>query len=291
MVPPGEYTLSNGVNSKRMAQKARATNVDYAVPAVDRAIDILELMVERNAPVTIQEVADALKLPKASVFRIFRTLENRGYLVYTEDNKRYILGPRVLILGSRITKEENLRQISNSHLFALAQDTRQTVQLGILFGYKVLYIDQVRTTAVTDIYIEPTGTPFEVNISAGGKVIVANLPREERDDFLKHAEFASPTENTITDRNAFRKEVEEVAAAGYATDDQEFAVGIRCIAAPIFDAKGSCVASVGITGHISKISDEAMPQLVERTRRTADDISFSLGYTAPASSPHQAISF
>jgi DNA-binding IclR family transcriptional regulator len=250
----------------------------YIVPAVDRAIDVLEYMVERNQPVIIQEVADYFSIPKASVFRLFRTLEARGYLVNTDDNNRYILGPRVLLLGSRITKEQNLRQIASAHMFTLANDTKQTVQLGVLFGYKALYIDQVRTTTVTDILIEPTGTPFEVNVSAGGKVMVANLPDRDQDDFLGHAELARNTERSITDKSSFRQELEQVRLRGYGTDEQEFAVGIRCVAAPVFDGAGRCVASIGITGHISKMTTEAMPALIERTKRAGREISVALGF-------------
>jgi DNA-binding IclR family transcriptional regulator len=258
-------------------EKDKRVTASYSVPAVERAIDILEYMVEKNSPVTIQELTGRLGIPKASAFRIFKTLQARGYLVDTDNSNRYILGPRVLLLGSRITKEQNLRQISSAHMFALANRTRQTVQLGILFGYRVLYIDQVRTSA-TDIFIEPTGTPFEVNISAGGKAIVAFLPSIQRKDFLSHAQFASSTEFTITCPDRFRAELEKVARDGFAIDDQEFAIGIRCVAAPIFDSSGACIASVGITGHLSKLTDEAMPELTGYTVETAKAISRDLGH-------------
>lgn len=261
-----------------MAIKEQETT-SYRVPAVDRTIDILEFVVETNSPVSLQQISDSLTIPKASVFRIVRTLSSRGYLVEVAGEKRFVPGPKILILGSRITREENLRQISNPHLFALAQDTRHTVQLGVLFGYRILYIDQIRTTSATDILIEPTGTPFEVNISAGGKVLVAFLPEEKRTDFLEHAVLADTTQHTITDVSDFKEELDSVRAQGYAIDHQEFAIGIRCVAAPIFDSHGACVASVGITGHISKISEDTLPPLIERTKKAASDISKSLGYT------------
>lgn len=250
----------------------------YRVPAVDRTIDILEFVVETNSPVSLQQISDSLSIPKASVFRIVRTLSSRGYLVEVTGEKRFVPGPKILILGSRITKEQNLRQISNPHLFALAQDTRHTVQLGVLFGYRILYIDQIRTTSATDILIEPTGTPFEVNISAGGKVLVAFLSDENQADFLDHAVLASTTQYTITSIQEFKRELDLVRSQGYAIDHQEFAIGIRCVAAPIFDSHGACVASVGITGHISKISEDTLPSLIERTKEAALNISKSLGY-------------
>ena len=248
------------------------------MPAVERALDILEYCVERNAPVTIQEVTEKFDIPRASAFRIFRTLESRGYLVNTDKSFRYITGPRVLLLGNRITHEENLRQISNPHLYRLANETKQTVQLGVLFGYRVLYIDQIRTTTASDLFIEPTGTPFEVNISAGGKVMVALLPPEKRADFIAHAELASPTVKSVTDRDAFARHLVQVASQGFAVDDEEFAVGVRCVAAPIRDANGACVASIGVTGHISRLTDEALPGLIKATTAAASAISRDLGF-------------
>lgn len=224
------------------------------------------------------EIAARMSIPRASAFRIVRTLEARDYLVNTDKPYRYAVGLKLLRLGGRITRESNLRQIASSFLYRLANETRQTVQLATLFGYKVLYIDQVRTPSSTDIFIEPTGTPFAVNISAGGKVMVSLLNARSRKDFLEHAELARQTKKTIVSLSSFEKELDRTAAQGYAIDDEEFAVGIRCVAAPILDAKGHCIAALGITGHISRITDEALPGMIKATRHVASEISRALGY-------------
>lgn len=153
------------------------------------------------------------------------------------------------------------------------------MQLAVLFGYKVLYIDQIRTPSSTDIFVEPTGTPFAVNISAGGKMMVALLNHRNRDDFLEHADLARQTAKSVVNRSSFEKELDRIATQGYALDDQEFAVGIRCIAAPIFDVKGHCAAAIGITGHISRITNEALSSMIKATRHAASDISRAQGYT------------
>ena len=252
------------------------------VPAVERALDILEHLIARNEAVTINELSRELDLPRVSVFRIIKSLEARGYVYNQGQQGRYVLGAKVVTLGNRVSRDTNLTQIASAFMFELARTTGQTVQLGVLFEYQVMYIDQILTTMGLTLVV-PTRRPFAVNISAGGKVLVAHLDAAGQREFLLHVDFKPNTPRTIVDKSAFRMELARVEAQGYATDNEEFARGIRCVAAPIYNAAGENIASVGITGHTQELTDARMPGLIRDTVDTAAGISQALGH-APSGS-------
>ena len=249
------------------------------VPAVERAFDILEFLIGRNEALGIKDIACSLKIPKVSVFRIMKSLEFKGYVHRQDRSGLYVLGAKVVSMGNAVSQDANLSQIANPYMFELARSTGQTVQLGVLFEYQVMYIDQIRTTDALTLIV-PSRKPFAVNTSAGGKVLVANLGEERVKDFLENTLLEKATPRSIVDKRRFHQELVSVKKQGYALDDEEFARGIRCIAAPIHNSKGETIASLGITGHTQEITDEKMPGMLNSTLQIAGKISAALGHRA-----------
>lgn len=247
------------------------------VPAVERALDILEYLIARNEATSIRKLSDSLELPRVSVFRIIKSLEAKGYVLNQGGRGRYILGAKIVSMGSRISTDANLSQVANPFMFELARESGQTVQLGVLFEYQVMYIDQIRTSEALTLVV-PSRTPFAVNTSAGGKVLVAALEDSRLQEFLENTILESNTPRAIVDKEQFRLELMRVRNQGYAIDDEEFARGIRCIAAPVHNSAGQTIASLGIAGHTRELTDQRLPALRQATLGTAARISRSLGY-------------
>lgn len=245
------------------------------VPAVGRAFNILEYLQSRNSPVSLIEVAKKLKIPRASAFRIMKTLMMRGYITQPKHDGLYALGARFLALGSRSLIHSNLSDIANPFMYELAEVTGQTVQLGILFEYQVMYIEQIRVSNSLALTV-PTYRPYAVNLSAGGKVLVAYSAQEKHLELLDSVIFTRNTPKTIVDKATFADELKKIKRQGYALDDEEFAQGVRCIAAPVFDRRRKNVASLGITGHILEITDRKISQLVRQTVSEARRLSNAL---------------
>ena len=111
-----------------------------------------------------------------------------------------------------------------------------------------------------------------------GRFLVAYLPQDKFEDFLRHTKLKANTPKTVIDKGAFRKILQKVKSDGYSLDDEEFARGIRYIAAPIFDHEGRNIASLGITGHTSEITDGKFPVFTKDTIEVANQISLALGY-------------
>lgn len=246
-----------------------------SVQAVDRAIKILEYLGSKNWAVSVKELSEELIIPRATAFRIMRTLEKWGYVFNSNGRGDYVLGTRILKFGYGIgngDEQIRLRQLASPYCFELAQTTRQTVQLGVLFEYEVMYVEQ--TVASSELQIAmPNETPFPINLSAGGKILAAGLSDNKLHDLLSNATFPRRTIHTIVEPEELEKEIQKVRLRRYAIDDQEFAIGIRCIAAPICDSDGNTLFSLGITGHVHEISDDAIESLTTKVVAMTERIS------------------
>lgn len=256
-----------------MKSTAKATR--DPVPAVTRAFDILEYLQVRNSAVSLNDIAGKLKIPRASAFRIMRALIERGYVARPKSDGLYVLGARFLALGGGLSSFSALNEIANPVMYELASLSGQTVQLGVLFEYQVMYIGQIRVTDALTLVV-PTYQPYPVNLSAGGKVLVAHLDDQRRPDFLENTVLGSNTPRSIEDKAVFAAELKKVKRQGYAIDDEEFAQGIRCIAAPIFDRTGRNIASIGVTGHVMEITDAQIPHLIKQTVAAAKQLTNAL---------------
>lgn len=249
------------------------------VPAVDRALDVLEYVGSAGQSVPIRNLASSLGIPQASCFRIVKSLISRGYLIEDYNiSGQYVLGFNILKLSNQIMQKMDIRSIALNFMRQIAVKTNQVVQLGVLQNKGVMYIEQ--TLPVSPINtLAPLKTILPVNVSASGKVLCAYMPLHLRVDFLREAEFDKYTNNTIINKDLFMKELETVREKGYAVDDEEYSIGIGCIAVPIFDFNGNCVASLGITGTVSDYKDKVKHNMaLESLKETSEVISKRLGF-------------
>lgn len=247
------------------------------VPAVNRALNILEFVAKNREPASIKEIAQNLKLPNTTVFRIVKQLSMRGYLEESESRTGYYhLGLQLLTLSHGMIYINNLRQVCHAELDRLAIDSHQAVQMGVLKGNQVTYIEQILPPNPVLIYTTPYAE-LPLNISAAGKVLAAFSPQNTLYQLLRQVQFKKMTPQTIDDVNEFTHYLEGVRQMGYAVDNEEFALGIGCLAAPVFNHEQRCVAAIGVTGSIQDYRGESKERLVSMLLRTADTISQKLG--------------
>ncbi|MGQ9889586.1 MAG: IclR family transcriptional regulator [Aggregatilineales bacterium] len=248
------------------------------VPALEKALDILEYIAERGTVVTIKEITTSLGIPLASSYRIVNYLCSRGYLK-TQGDGEFYLGPQLLYLSHRVEQQFDLINQAKPIMNALATESGQTAQLGVLQDFGVVYIEQALPSKPVNI-VAALRTVIPVNLSASGKVLVAHLPQQEQDYFLKNAKLVQQTPNSIVDLDAFRRELAQVREQGYALDHEEYARGIGCAAAPIWDYRGQVIAAIGITGRIDDYTNESnLRRVIELVLSAAQDISRKTGST------------
>jgi DNA-binding IclR family transcriptional regulator len=244
------------------------------IPAVEKALDILEYVARRESAVTVKELSTDLGLPVATAYRTVNYLCQRNYLKESSiADGRYVLGSQVMMLAQQSTIQRDLIHLARPLMRELATRSGQTAQLGVLQDYSVIYIEQALPARPVNI-MAALRTSIPVNVSASGKILVAHLPETERQSFLEQAQLARHTPESIVEFDRFQDELEQVHVRGYALDREEYARGIGCVAAPIRDHHGYTIAAIGITGHISDYLDvQHVDQLIQWVKDCAANIS------------------
>lgn len=249
----------------------------YQVPALDRALNIFELLAQHPDGMRMREIAEVLDLPANSVFRLTGTLEERGYLLREGEDMRYRLSRKLLSLGYKAVGEDKLIEHSLAVMQRLRDDTRETVLIGIRAELQGVVLEQVASTQPVKFLVDP-GTHFPLHTSAPGKVFVGFAPPAERDALLKRMKFPRFNERTLDSREKFEAELEQVVAQGYAIDHGEEIEGLHCIGAPIFNHRGYPVAAIWVTGPSFRFPESAFGRMGKLVATAAGTISRSFGY-------------
>lgn len=249
----------------------------YQVPALDRALTILELLAQHPDGMRMREIAEKLDLPANSVFRITGTLEERGYLMRHGEDMRYRLTRKLLSLGYAAVGEDKLIEHSLDVMQLLRDETQETVLVGVRADLQGVVLEQVAATQPVKFLVDP-GTHFPLHTAAPGKVFVAFLPPAEREALIKRMKFARYNERTLDSRAKFEAEVENVLAAGYALDRAEQIEGLHCVGAPIFNHRGYPIAAIWVTGPSFRFPAADLPRIGVKVAAAAERISQRFGY-------------
>ena len=234
----------------------KATPQNTFPPAAERLLRILDCFLEEDAVVKPKELAKRLDIPLSSLYRILNCLEEYQYI--TENPKQtntYIPGYKLNLFGRQFSAEQQLIQIAKPYIQETVNETGQASQLCVLTSRGVCIIDQcIPSFGIT--LIGKLGAEIPINISAGGKMLVSLLPASQQSAFLRRsAKTLRPqTEFSITTVEAMKAELKQVRRQNYATDIQEYAIGIGCLAVPIMRGQ-KAIAALGITGSIEHYKD------------------------------------
>jgi IclR family KDG regulon transcriptional repressor len=252
----------------------------YSVPSLERALDILDLIAVNKDPLRFEEILKKSGMHRSTGFRVLSTLEYKGYIekIDSSKNTKWRLGKRMLKIGIDHLINMDIRIESKPTMQWLADKSNEMVQLGILFNGQVMYIDQIKQAKPLTIYSEP-GSLLPINISASGMVLASNLTEQQVIAIINEHKFKKNTVNTITDQEEYLKLLHTVRAQQFAVDNEMYATGIRCIAAPIYNYSGENVAAIGISGHVSSITDDNMQHLIQLVKEASQQISLRLGYS------------
>jgi len=246
-------------------------------PATLRTLQILDLLAERPNGLTIKEISDELSIPIASLYRILNCMVSFGVVCqHKSQGDIYSLGYKIGIWASSGLAEYNLIEVSRPYMMELSEKTAQACQICILDeNASVIICQELPSKGIA--VISKLGVKIPINASAGGQAILSTKSDGEKKLFLDKAWIGveKNTINTITKINDFNTKLINVAQDGYAIDNEEYAIGIGCIAVPIF-VKGRAIASLGLTGSIGFYTKENINLSKGLLCSAADSISKDL---------------
>ena len=255
----------------------------YAAPAVEAALSILETLGTVHS-LGVTELARKLGLGKSSVYRLLATLVRCGYVEKTPQTDRYQLTYRLFAVGSPAADRFGLREAAHPVMERLAAETGETVNLGMLDGARVVNLHKVESRHMLRMHME-VGGGVPAHATALGKVLLAALEPSNLTQRLGGQRLTRLTRRTIGDRATLRRMLARVREQGFALDDEECSLGLRCVAAPILDHRGAVVAALSISGPIQRLSHATLTGMAEDTRAAALEVSRRLGY--PVGSPRR----
>jgi DNA-binding IclR family transcriptional regulator len=252
---------------------------NYRIQALQRGMKVLDTLLDARTPLKLEEICALTRLPKSTAFRIIVNLLQGQYLIETGEG--YWLGLKMLRFGALVEEKLDLKQQARSFLAELRDQVKETVHLGVLNNeMQVVYLDKLSTQHAVGLMISRIGLTAPMHCTALGKAMAAFRPEEDICQWVRTYGLRSCTDTTITEQDTFLQELREIRTRGYAVDNAEYELGVRCIAAPIRDRTGEVVAAVSVSGPDSRmpvhlIDSPMAAQLVETTSR----ISQALGYS------------
>jgi len=254
--------------------------------SLERGLAILSSFTSVRPLLGVSELAREVGLNRSTTHRYIATLAALGYLHQDTLTKKYRLGPRVVDLGFSAINSMELREISAPHLQRLSDESGHTVNMAILDGADILYIERCRSSRRGQREIDlnlHVGSRLPAYCTSLGKAMLAFLPDEERDAAVERIQFSRLGPNTRTSRQALLKDLERVRATGIAVNDEELAYGLRSIAVPVRDASGDVAAAINLAVHRTMVSlDDLIVRLGPALTRCAGEISGRLGYRSAA---------
>ncbi len=246
------------------------------VVSVERALSILELLASRNHGLSTSEISRAAKVPKSSTSYLLRTLVGRGYVRRDPETGQHTLGIRVLSLGGQAMQGMALRELAMPLLRQLVETTRLGAHLAILDHGDAVYIERIESPGFIKMDIW-NGRRVAPQATAVGKALICHLSREEVQEIAGLHPVRPVSPRTIVTLPHLFEELSAIRRQGYAIDDEEHAIGVRCVAAPVFSASGDVVAAIGVTGTVSQVNDDYLPSLGKIVQTAALKLSAQLG--------------
>lgn len=247
----------------------------YVVQVLSRALYVLWSMAEDNHGWTLEDFAAHHDVSKASMLRILRTLESH-HVIFRDDDT-YYLGSRVLDLSHAYLKRLELESVARPFMERLASETGQTVSLAILEGFEIIYVAFEKAQRELDIQSQ-IGARHPANATALGKVMLADRDPAALASELHGYTLTRLTHRTIHSVDALLANLEQVRAQGYALDDEERGIGIRCVAAPIRRSDGRVIAGISIAGAIFHMEDDVITSHIKHVCKAADAIAARFGF-------------
>jgi IclR family pca regulon transcriptional regulator len=234
---------------KRTPPRVRSQSADEGGPdgiqSVNRAFAIMELFSDRRPTLSVSEIAELTGLNRSTCYRFCQTLKGIGYLEEV-DKRRFRPGLKAISLARSALSSHELPELAMPYLRELQRTVNEAVNMSLLDGTDVVYVARILSDHLITLRLY-VGSRLPAYATSMGRAILAFLPEKEADAILDKSDLRPVTAHTMTDRRRIKAELQRIRARGYSINDQEMAVGLRGVAAPILSGSGRPVAAINLS--------------------------------------------
>jgi IclR family KDG regulon transcriptional repressor len=247
----------------------------FLINSTVRTLKILEYL-SKTKEASVSEVSSYLNVNKSTAHRFLASMKHVGFVDQNSENQKYKLSLKVFEIGNRVVEGLNLREIAKPVMHELSDLTGETVNLGIIDNYDVVYIEKVlsKNTLRQDC---PIGGRDKIHATALGKAMIAFKPSEYVEKYVEKKGLIKVTERTITETEAFYTELRNIRKNGYSIDSEETMIGLSCIAAPIFNNENKAIAAISISSPTNRLGQRNIEMFKDEIIKASQLISSQMG--------------
>jgi IclR family transcriptional regulator, acetate operon repressor len=245
------------------------------IKSLDRAMSVFEHLSTQRG-VSLSALSDQLGESTATLYRILFTLETRGLVEFDQAEQLWHIGPGAFIIGARFLRRTSLVERARPILRKLMEDTGETANLGVGQSHQVLFVSQVETHSNIRAFFPP-GTLSPMHASGIGKALLAFMDPDLCERIVSRERMERFTEYTLCEADVLMADLEQIRERGYSIDGEEKNIGMRCIAAPVFDNYGEAVAGLSVSGPTSRVSQDKIGALSVAVMAAANALTSALG--------------
>jgi len=250
------------------------------IQSLTRALSILNTIAGSPAGMKLTEIARGLGLAPSTTHRMLTTLQEERYVHYDRDSSRWQIGIQAFVTGNGFLSSRDLTTVSRPYMRRLMEESGETVNLAISEGDDVIYMAQVESREMMRVYSKP-GNQVPLHCSGVGKAMLMLMANSEVERIVNARGLPKLTDKTILNLATLKGELKISKTRGYATDDEEHAIGLRCVASVIYDEYAEPFAALSISGPTARISPRRLLVLGETVKQFSADITAALGGKLP----------
>lgn len=273
--------MVNAIPAKRGKKPRSATPTANAatgqVQSLTRGLKLLEFIAEAHGNVALTDLAQQAGLPNSTTHRLLTTMQQQGFVRQVGDLGLWTMGAHAFVVGSSFLQSRNLLAMVHPTLRRLMEESGETVNLAVMDKAEdqAVIIDQVQCTALMRMSA-PIGGKLPMHASGAGKAFLASMPDDQVTKLLHKKGMHTYTPYTLTPHN-LKEGLALIRKQGFSFDDEEHALGLRCIAACIFDEHREAFAAISISGPVSRITDDRVTEVGALVIHAAKEISLEYG--------------
>jgi len=248
------------------------------IQSAGRIFKVMELLADKGE-MGLLELSQELGLNKSTVHRMLSSLIYMGYARQNETTQKYCLSFKLVTMAGKLLERTNILPIARPYLENLSRLSGETVHLVQREGNHILYIDKVEANVGSIRMVSHVGMVHPMYCSGVGKAIMSTMGEEEAAQIWNESIIEKKTENTITDFNRLKQMLKQIKTQGYALDNEENELGVRCIAACIYDYHREVKYAFSVSGPVSRMTDQRIRELSNEVLKVQRELSAELGYT------------
>jgi len=246
----------------------------------EKLLIVLEALSSKPEAVRLQDLAKELKMNQSTLLRFLTSLQNMGYVNQNEDSSKYFLTNKICAIANRVSSNTDVRTVSGEYLRKLANDFGESTNLAVEQNMMMTYIEVVNGPNQVLVIFQRIGNIAPMHCTGVGKLIMLDYTGEKIDKLISEKGLQRFTENTICTKEKLIRELETVRINGYAFDNEECEIGVRCVAAPIRDFTGKIIAGISVSGPATRMTDRFIGEKLHLLMESAREVSRCLGYNS-----------